>query len=50
MGEDELAARAHHAEACAPSGHRFHTAVPREAEKCAVVGLQLDHAAAAAYD
>ena len=48
MGEDELAARAHHAEACAPSGHRFHAAVPRQAQKCAVIGLQLDHAAAAA--
>ena len=46
MGEHVFAAFAHHAEARAPSRNSFHAGVPRKAEKCAVVGLQLHQAAA----
>ena len=47
MSEHVFAAFAHHAEARAPSRNSFHAGVPRKAEKRAVVGLQLHHAAAA---
>ena len=47
MREHVLPAGAGHAEACAPRRNRLHAAVPRQAQKRAVVGLQLHHAAAA---
>ena len=48
MREHVLPSCARHPEASAPSRNRFHAAVARHAEKCAVVGLQLDAAIRAA--
>ena len=50
MSKHVLAALAHHAEASAASRNSFHAGVSSEAEKRPVVGLQLDHAAAARHN
>ena len=47
MSKHVLAALAHDAEASTSSRNRFHAGVSRQAQKRAVVGLQLHHAAAA---